>query len=394
MATAVLDLDLARLPLEITELKGYDRALILIRFHGRPVGQALLPVNRGRITSAQLRQGLINAAGFPLWEQWLHEYLGWEEARLPDRSPERASVAVCTRDRPADLQRCLDALIRMPDDGQELIVVDNCPSTDATRRLVESYAQVRYVREDEPGLDAARNRALREARYPFVAFTDDDATPDAGWLRALLRNFTDPQVLCVTGLTMPAELETDAQEWFELYNSFARGFKRTVFNGTKSNPFAAGNIGAGVNMALRRSTLENLGPFDEALDAGTPTHSGGDHEMFSRILAAGYTIVYEPAALNWHRHRRSQEELRRTVYGYGVGVYAAWTRSLLVEREFGVAKSAVNWLRYDQMPKLARSLRRSEGTRLDLVLAEMLGCARGPSAYLASRRRARSRAKP
>jgi len=395
MATAVVDLDLARLPPAIAGLEPYGHALILIRLRGRPVGQTLLPVVGGRIGGVDPRHGLASAAGWPLWEHWLHGYLNWEEGRIPEIAPEKATVVVCTRDRPKDLMRCLDALMRMPDDGQELLVVDNCPLTDATKCLVEKYARIRYVREDRPGLDVARNRALREARHPVVAFTDDDAMPDPGWLRGLLGNFTDPQVLCVTGLTMPAELETEAQEWFERYSSFARGFKRTVFHGSTSNPFMVGNVGAGVNMALRRSVLEQVGPFDEALDAGTPTHSGGDNEMFSRILATGYNIVYDPSALTWHRHRRTREELRHTVYGYGVGVYAAWTRSLLLEGEFGVAKAAISWLRHDQIPKLARSLlRRSESTQLDLVLAELLGCARGPAAYLSSRRRARRRRMP
>jgi len=140
-------------------------------------------------------------------------------------------------------------------------------------------------------------------------------------------------------------------------------------------------------MALRRSVLEYVGFFDEALDAGTPTHSGGDTEMFSRILSRGYRIVYEPAALNWHRHRRSWEELRRTIYGYGVGVYAFWTRSLLVEGELGVLRAAPVWFLRYQLRALLRSLfRRPNSLPLDLLLAELRGCLRGPFAYLTSRK--------
>src|SRR5271165_4343992 len=79
MATAVLDLDLARLPPGITGLEAYDRAFILIRLHGRPVGQAVLPLRSGGISGVELRQELSTAAGLPLWEQWLQEFLSWEE---------------------------------------------------------------------------------------------------------------------------------------------------------------------------------------------------------------------------------------------------------------------------------------------------------------------------
>lgn len=349
-----------------------------------------MPVVDGRIGGFELRDTLMQAAGWTLWERWLHDYLGWEPVPDPDPTQPTATVAVCTRDRSQDLRRCLEAVLRLPDDGQEVLVVDNCPSTDATRRLVETFQGVRYVLEERAGLDVARNRALREARHQVVAFIDDDAVPDPGWLRGLLRNFDDPLVLCVTGLTMPLELETEAQEWFERYSSFCRGFKRAVFDQKSINPLAAGRVGAGANMALRRCVMELVGPFDEALDAGTPTCSGGDTEMFSRILAGGYRIVYDPSALNWHRHRRTWEELRHTLYGYGAGVYALWIRKLLFERELTVLKLAWGWFRRHQLKKLLRSLlRRPNSTPIGLLLAELHGCAVGPWAYLSSRRRLR-----
>jgi GT2 family glycosyltransferase len=386
--TAILDLDLQQLPPAINLPEHYDRALILIRLRGQPVGRTTMPVIRGRIDGAGLRDTLMQAAGWTLWERWLHDYLGWEPVPETDPRQPTATVAVCTRDRPQDLRRCLEAISRLPDDGQEVLVVDNCPSSDETRRLVEAFQGVRYVLEERPGLDVARNRALREARHQVVAFIDDDAVPDPGWLRGLLRNFDDPLVLCVTGMTMPLELETEAQEWFERHSPFCRGLKRAVFDQKKVNPMAAGRVGAGANMALRRSVMELVGPFDEALDAGTLTCSGGDTEMFSRILARGYRIVYDPAALNWHRHRRTWEELRHTLYGYGAGVYALWTRKLLFERELTVLKLAWGWFHRHQFKMLVRSLlRRPHSTPIGLLLAELRGCAAGPWAYLFSRRR-------
>ena len=275
----------------------------------------------------------------------------------------------------------------LPDAGQEVLVIDNCPSTDATRRIVEGQQRVRYVREDRPGLNNARNRALRESSHEIVAFVDDDAAPDSGWLRALLHNFEDPLVYCVSGLTMPLELETDAQEMHERWSPFGRGYKRRVFDGVHCNPLAAGQVGAGANMALRRRVFTELGPFDEALDAGTITRSGGDTEMFARILINGYRIVYEPKALCWHRHRRTWKELSQMFYGHGVGVYAFLTRELFIQGEFGSPKITWDWFRYDQLPSLVRSLVGGRSSRpLDLILAELRGCLAGPWAYRTSRK--------
>jgi cellulose synthase/poly-beta-1,6-N-acetylglucosamine synthase-like glycosyltransferase len=282
MPTPVLDLEFEDLPPGITGIERYHQALLLIRFRGQPVGQTTVPVFNGCISAVDLRHAVVQAGGWPLWEAWLFDRLEWDCVQLAHHPLPSSTVAVCTRDRPDDIRRCLHALMRLHDDGQELLVIDNCPSTDATQQIVSEFARVRYVREPVPGLDVARNRALTEARGDIVAFSDDDAAPDPGWLRALLRNFDDPLVFCVTGLTMPLELETDAQEWHERYSTFGRGFKRRVFERTLVNPMAAGKIGAGVNMAIRRSALQLVGPFDEALDAGTRTRSGGDSEMFSR----------------------------------------------------------------------------------------------------------------
>ncbi|MGH9335366.1 MAG: glycosyltransferase family 2 protein, partial [Vicinamibacteria bacterium] len=377
--------DLGNLPPEIVGLDGCERAFFLIRLQGRPVGKAIVPVFGGCIQGVGLRERLVDACGWPLFQRWLHDYLDWDDRRMMGPVSLRATVAVCSRDRTEDLQRCLDAVMRLPDDGQDLLVVDNCPSTDETHRLVARYPRARYVRENRPGLDIARNRALREARTDVVAFTDDDAAPDPSWLRVLLRNFDDPRVLCVTGLTMPLELQTRAQEWFERHSSFSRGFVRQVFDRKLIDPLAASFVGAGANMALRRSVLDLVGPFDEALDAGTPTFSGGDTEMFSRILGHGYRIVYDPASLSWHRHRREWDELRRTIYGYGVGVYAGWTRRLIVEKEKGVLILALKWLLFHQLPGLARSALRLDGhVPLHLLWDELRGCMAGPRAYFSS----------
>ncbi len=389
MATAILDLEISQLPAEITVDERYSKALVLIRLYGNPIGQATLTTVGGRIDGSQLRETLMNAVGDNLWKNWLYDTLEWDE-RGPVESVPIASVVVCTRDRPEDLQRCLEAFMRMPDDGQEYLVIDNCPASDVTQELVKDYPKVRYVREDVPGSSAARNRALREAKHEFVAFTDDDAAPDPNWLRSLLQNFSDPRVMSVTGLVMPLELETEAQEWFERYSPHGRGFERVVFDGADSNcnPLIVAPVGVSASMALRKSAIDFIGLFDEDLGAGTPTVGGEDCELFARILRSGYRIVYEPRALSWHRHRRTWEELQKTLRGYGIGVYAFWTRMFLVNREFSVPLLAWGWFRYKQLPELVASLKKKpDSIPSDLLLAQLRGCISGPMAYLGFRKK-------
>lgn len=374
MPTAVVDIDLAT-QATVRCLDGYSRAFVLVRQAGRPIGHVVATVVDGRLDLTLVPLPTAKAIDDPLATPLAGD------SRLP------ITVAICTRDRPDDLRRCLLGVQELADKDREILVVDNAPRSEASRAIAATFPDVRYSLAPRPGLNRARNHALRTARSPLIAFIDDDAVPDRQWLTAIRQAFAEPRVMAVTGLTLPLELETPAQECFERLGGFGRGYQRRLFDQTIDEPTKPGWIGAGVNMAVRRSILNTVGAFDEALDAGTPTHSGGDYDLFSRILTAGYQIVYEPAALNWHRHRREWSALRRLYYGYGVGLSAAWTRSLVVDHQPAAARSATGWLLRWLMPMIGRSvLRRPDHAPLDLLLCQLAGFAIGPAAYYRSAR--------
>jgi GT2 family glycosyltransferase len=295
----------------------------LVRRGGEPVGWIRVPVTEGGCSVAEIRAAL---GGLTLPPRRI-------AAPAP---PLRVTVAVCTRDRPEELASCLDALERVDYHSFEILVVDNAPSSEATRQLVERRAgRVRYVREPRPGLDWARNRAIVEAGGEIIAFTDDDVTVDPAWIRALVAAFgTDETVAAVTGLVIPAELETEAQVLFERYRSFARGFTPRRVAPRPHEPLAlrygaAGDYGTGANMAFRSSLFRRVGAFDPALDVGTPTRGGGDLEIFFRVLKHGHVLVYEPRAIVRHRHRRSMEALRSQIEDHGVSFSSYIVRSAL-----------------------------------------------------------------
>ena len=381
--TAIREIDLAGTDWALDDVPGYDRCMIVVRWRRRVVGRIFVPVTAGRIDRKAVERAIAAGPGQEAVSRWIDETLAVPAPAGPE--PGLATVAICTRDRPDDVQRALRAVVALHPGPGDVLVVDNAPRTDATRLAVQQFPSVRYVLEGRAGLNAARNRALREARGEIVAFTDDDAVPEPEWLQGLLRGFARPRVVCSTGLTLPLELDTPAQEQFEDYTTFVRGFSRRVFDGCSMDPLAVGAVGAGANMAVRREVVLALGGFDERLDAGTPTRSGGDHEMFTRILAAGYQIAYEPDAVSWHRHRRTDRELTEAVHGYGVGVYAMWTGLLYERGEHGVFRLAWLWLRQGQLPALFG--RHPAGQHMArLARAELRGCLRGPAAWFASRR--------
>jgi O-antigen biosynthesis protein len=380
---ALAEIEIER-PIEALDGLGDSVAVeALVRRDGEPVGWVRLPLADGRCSSAEIRAALGR--------------LSLPPPRTIAPAPGlTVTVAVCTRDRPEDLAACLHSLERSDYGSFEILVVDNAPSSEASRLLVERRAgRVRYVREPRPGLDWARNRAINEAHGDIIAFTDDDVTVDPGWIRALVAAFgTDETVAAVTGLVLPSELETEAQVLFERYRSFGRGFVPRRVAPARGRPLAlrhgaAGDYGTGANMAFRRSLFTRIGVFDPALDVGTPTRGGGDLDMFFRVLKEGHVLVYEPRALVRHRHRRSMEALRSQIADHGVSFSSYIVRSALAypDERLGFARLACWWWTKTAFRVLwpratpAWVLRR-------LGLAELRGCIVGLTRYPVAKRAA------
>ncbi len=380
MPTAILDIDLADGYEPIAALERYESAFVLIRWQHQPVGTVRAPVRSGSLreddllkAAAPLRHDLMRAAAAAR----LRVAQSVDERPLPS-----VSVVICTRNRASELRNCLDSL-RPVAASAEIIVVDNAPPNDATRTLVNEYPGVRYEMEPRAGLCFARQRGIRRASSEVVAFVDDDAVVDAGWLESLRASFRNSATAAVTGKVLPVELETEAQEIFEFrYGGFGRGFEERDISATRLHPLGAGGAGAGANMAFRRELAIELGLFEPHLDSGTPAESGGETYAFYRLLVLGHRIRYVPSAIVWHRHRREMSELRRQLRGYSTGVYTFWLRCLLVHGDLDAISAMLVWLHGHHLTGLRRALRRgANALPVGLVLAQLDGCARAPLAY-------------
>jgi GT2 family glycosyltransferase len=300
------------------------------------------------------------------------------------------SVVVCTRDRPTDLARCLEALAASRRTPDETIVVDNSPSTPAARDVVSLRPGVRYVLAPEPGLSRARNAGVSNSTGELIVFTDDDAIVTPTWLERLVGPFTDDGVEVVTGLVLPAELETPAQVVFERLGGFGRGFHRRDYGydwyaSHRRHGVPVWTLGAGASMALRRSALDRVGGFDERLGPGAAGVSD-DSEMWYRILASGGRCVYEPSAVVWHRHRRELAELQSQLYAYMRG----HVTGLLVQHEVTGDKGNL-WRLMVDLPKhyLLQSFLAAghpRDPRARCLPAEITGCIAGVLYYFRGRR--------
>lgn len=401
----------------ITLDQRYVALRMLIRVHGCPVGYVDLPapanrhLDRARIL-ASLGPDTIERATQHVLSDLRRAKLAIPEP-LPDvaalldllvAAPEAGcsqitprtgpliSVAICTRNRAHSLPATLDSLLIQTYTNIEILVIDNGSSTDATERLLRTqYPSIRYISEKCLGLNNARNRAMSEARGEIVAFIDDDARADPDWAGALLPLFDDPKVMCAAGLVVPAALDTPGQDLFERYG-YSKGFYRYTFRLDAPPPSCPGfpykgYLGTGCNFALRRGTFALVDAFDPRLDMGTPVPGGGDHDMFARIIRAGYHLTYDPRPIVFHLHLDDLDTVVDRLGEYQESFMAFITKAMLSDRAY--ALPLLSNTIYSYVRKTVRGVgaviaKRDRPARL--VLSEALGVLRGPLSLYRSHR--------
>jgi glycosyltransferase involved in cell wall biosynthesis len=407
-----LDLELTRETTELDGLSHYHSAHALLRLTGRPLGVGVIPIHGDCLDSQWADRVFEQDILESLAAAHLHAYIsgaapgpGKDFLKLPappsieeDDLPS-ITVAVCTRNRPESLRRCLDSLAGLDYRSLEILVVDNAPDSDVTERIVRDfYPQFRYVCEPLAGLDRARNRAILEAGGDVIAFSDDDCVVDANHPLAVGRVFAEAaDVMAVTGLVIPYELETEAQILFESYGGFGRGFRRRwyrVGRGHRRHTArlygGTGQFGTGANMAYRRCLFDRIGLFDPALDVGTVTQGGGDLEMFFRVLKEGHTLVYEPSAIVRHRHRKEYAELHEQITNNGIGFYSYLVRTAAAypEERAALWRLGLWWMWWRHARRLIVSFIQPLPFPRDLIWAELWGSLAGLLRYRKAQRQA------
>lgn len=236
------------------------------------------------------------------------------------------SVILCTYNRCDLLQEALKALLAQQSDGAryEVLVVDN-RSTDRTRQvceemLAQSTAPTRYLFEPQQGVSYARNTAIRSARAPILAFSDDDVCVRADWVAGIKRAFdAHPQVVGIGGRVLP-KWRAAPPRWLT-----RRHWTPLALQDYGDEPLVIDSRNplclVAANLALRRAVFDELGLFSPALQrVKDGIGSMEDLELHMRLWAAGHQEMYVPdvvATATVQTERLTQTYHRRWYRGNG-----------------------------------------------------------------------------
>lgn len=223
--------------------------------------------------------------GYPLFIRWLARRRPRPHLQAPLEPtvtfiiPALNEEAVIT----AKLENLL-SLDYPPALGEIIVIADG--STDRTVELVQAYAErgIQLLFQPERrGKIAAMNRAVPAAHGEILIFSDANTFMEPDSIRALVRNFADPQVACVSGekrIRPAAQLQAEGESAYWRYESALK----------RADSQVSTAIGAlGEFFAIRRTLYRPLAE-DSIIE---------DFVLSMQLVMEGWRVVYEPAAVTW-----------------------------------------------------------------------------------------------
>jgi glycogen(starch) synthase len=204
-------------------------------------------------------------------------------------SPRSVSVVVNTYNRADSLRLALLGLEQLDYPIFEVVVV-NGPSDDDTEEVLAQYAgRVKVARCEHRNLSESRNIGIRLSAGEIVAFIDDDAYPDPGWLDPITVAYDDPEVAAAggpvynfTGMTI--------QAWSSYVDSLGNAWAEwsSAPDLTELISAPASNVvpyTIGTNASFRRAVLAGIGGFDEEID-----YYLDESDVCRRLIDSGYVV--------------------------------------------------------------------------------------------------------
>ncbi|MCT0227565.1 glycosyltransferase [Synechococcus sp. CS-1331] len=192
------------------------------------------------------------------------------------------SICIVSYKRPAYLRLCLDSIAvslrHLEPKTYEVLVSDDCPNQSALQ-VVNDYDFTKWIPGPCRGVAANRNNVVNAATGEWILFIDDDEIADQDWLLFYKQAIISGKYDVLEGRVQPTNFP-DSILWY-------------------APSISSGGAYCTANMAIRRSTFQKLGGFDETFSV-----SHEDVDFGLRIRNAGCCSLYIQQAVVFHPARR------------------------------------------------------------------------------------------
>jgi GT2 family glycosyltransferase len=214
------------------------------------------------------------------------------------------SVIIPTYNRPQNLRECLNSLSKQSVDRADfevIVVNDGGVNVSAVVDNFSSMTSIRLIDQQNTGPAAARNQGAALAAGAFLAFLDDDCTPEPDWIESISRHAESGRLL---GGKVINRLED---------NLFAEACQTLIdflylHLAGSSDLFFTSN-----NMIIARDDFQRIGGFNTDFR----TSAGEDRELCIRAERRGLTLIHIPAIRIGHSHDMDLMHFMRLHAKYG-----------------------------------------------------------------------------
>lgn len=256
----------------------------------------------------------------------------------PCKGEAPVSIIVVSRERPEALRRCLMALEQQFHRNFEVIVVADAAGCAAAQPFNAKITQF-----DAANISAARNAGIALAAGEIIAFLDDDAVAEPGWLTALCRPFEAPEVAAAGGYVLGRNgisWQWRARELDTTGKSYPLDVPDTPWSVPQASAGRAIRL-EGTNMAFRAEVLRAMGGFDPAF-----RFYHDETDLCWRMHLRGHQIAIVPGAVVHHGFlpsvRRRQDRMPRDLsdIGRGTALFLIRYAATQVEPELAAERAA------------------------------------------------------
>ncbi len=219
----------------------------------------------------------------------------------------KASIIIPTHNRFRSLLKTLSSAshLKFPKKDCEIIIVENA-CTDRTKSGVIELLQknrmsnFKLVSENSIGLHFARHTGAEVAKGDLLLFTDDDATFHPDWVNSYVHAFVKYKDIVAAGGPVKPKWETNPPKWLKEYIGKSKIFSPlSLMEPYKNFRLDEKGFFFGVNMAIRRKTLFDMGGFNPEL-IGDKYVGDGEFGLNKKLWAKNLLIGYIPEALVYH----------------------------------------------------------------------------------------------
>jgi len=232
----------------------------------------------------------------------------------------RISIVILTNQRASLLCRCLDSILQNGIDPtkQEVIVIVNGENNIETLEALKRYPKffrTLVIPQTLPG--EARNSAIREARFEWLFFLDDDAYLPAGTfvqLERSLKRFPQCDVLGGPNLTPPRSTSFQAAVGKALASRFGAHFSSRRFKEQKWQGVCGEESVMLCNLLVRRNLL-----IESGIRFNSKMTCNEENLLLQELKLHGAEVYFDSGFTVFHDRRDKLMGLIRQIFKYGMG---------------------------------------------------------------------------